>query len=88
MQLATLRPLSPARDPNLRPPAPETNALPLDQLADIIIDMIVICVSSSFHIWYAVFRVTCIARNEWRFQNLPCQISLRNRQYLSIHESL
>ena len=31
--LATLCPIWPARDLNLRPPAPETNALPLDQLA-------------------------------------------------------
>ena len=30
--LSTLRPVWPARDLNLRPPAPETNALPLDQL--------------------------------------------------------
>ena len=32
-QLATLCPIWPAWDSNLRPPAPETNALPLDQLA-------------------------------------------------------
>ena len=32
-------------------------------------------------------NVTCIAHNEWRFQNLPCQISLRSRQCLLIHES-
>ena len=31
--LATLCSISPTRDLNLRPPAPETNALPLDQLA-------------------------------------------------------
>ena len=31
--LATLCPIWPVRDLNLRPPAPETNALPLDQLA-------------------------------------------------------
>ena len=31
--LATLCLIWPARDVNLRPPAPETNALPLDQLA-------------------------------------------------------
>ena len=31
--LATLCPICPARDSNLRPPAPETNALPLDRLA-------------------------------------------------------
>ena len=31
--LATLSPIWPARDLKLRPPAPETNALPLDQLA-------------------------------------------------------
>ena len=30
--LATLCPIWPVRDLNLRPPAPETNALPLDQL--------------------------------------------------------
>ena len=30
--LATLCPIWPARDLNLRPPTPETNALPLDQL--------------------------------------------------------
>ena len=35
--LATLCPIWPARDLILRPPAPETNALPLDQLACIII---------------------------------------------------
>ena len=32
--LATLFPMGQARGLNLRPPAPETNALPLDQLAD------------------------------------------------------
>ena len=31
--LATLCPIRSARDLNFRPPAPETNALPLDQLA-------------------------------------------------------
>ena len=31
--LATLCPIWPARDLNLRPPAPETNVLPLDKLA-------------------------------------------------------
>ena len=31
--LATLCPILPARDLSLRPPAPEANALPLDQLA-------------------------------------------------------
>ena len=31
--LATLCPIWPAQDLNLRPPSPETNALPLDQLA-------------------------------------------------------
>ena len=34
--LATLCPICLARDLNLRPPAPETNALPLDQLASTI----------------------------------------------------
>ena len=33
--LATLCPIWPVWDLNLRPPAPETNALPLDQLADV-----------------------------------------------------
>ena len=34
--LTTRCPISPARDLNLRPPAPETNALPLDQLAGLL----------------------------------------------------
>ena len=34
--LATLCPIWPARDLNLRPPASETNALPLDQLAGLV----------------------------------------------------
>ena len=37
--LATLCPIWPARDLNLRPPAPETNALPLDQLCNCIFQM-------------------------------------------------
>ena len=40
--LATMCPMCPARDLNLRPTAPETNALPLDQMAGAILENMIL----------------------------------------------
>ena len=67
--LATLCPIWPARDLNLRPPAPETNALPLDQLAGLfyLSDKVLLSdlILSFFYI-YLFWTFYMFSLNDWK----------------------
>ena len=56
--MATLCPIWPARDLNLKPPAPETNALPLDQLA-----------GPRLHLWYVILTSQALLKSPKIGQN-------------------
>ena len=77
--LATLSPIWPARDLNLRLPAPETKALPLDQLAGWVVapNFCNCCLASKNVFWYLLLRTFLI-----------CYLNKKKYYYFSRNNSL